>query len=735
MVALVTALTFLHPGLLWALPIALAPLAIHWVGRRHAAVVDFAAFDFLMAVTKRLQARERLRQWLLIALRTLVIVALLLAVARPSPKRAIAPRQSAQRRIALIIDTSASMAFDGPKGPLVPQAIERALEIVSHLSPGDAATVMATGPASRALLMAPTAELSAVRTQLHALRQIKPEGVADMGQAIEQAAEQLRAPAAKTPGAKDAEAQAPAQNIFIISDLAQNSFVHLTPLSSEPAPAVHLIDAAGVKEHTARGNTAVRSVSISPDTAHAGVFERTLRVRLENFGDAAVSARAISLYVDGAQVLRSVTDVAAHSVQDKILTHSFAAAGAYRLMVRLAPSDTDGLSADDVWYGQLHIAPPLRVVAIDGEPRAKAFDDELYFVQRALEAVPASEPGISVHTLAPEQMAQAFDGPNSPQVCILAHPTRLDAQALGRLVRFVEGGGGLLVTLGSRVDFEQLNIQLAQLLPHPLRDMTRAADPGTKASSLGIATFDWTHPILQALGGGAEESLRHSRTAQYFNLDAGAQTQARVLLRFDNGAPALIEQRRTGLGRVLLWTTSIDVDLTDLPLRTAFVPLMQRTARYLAGALEEGPRPNLVWGGSYAVQLPPGASAISLVSPQGRRLEAHAQSASQAAELTLGPLNEVGVWTARLVADGQNNLAPNFDALVNPSLEESDYTPIKPEVLTRRLGQSGERSLSVPAQAGFEGWGTDATAHSWTLWLLLALLGIVAAESVVAVRG
>jgi hypothetical protein len=41
-------------------------------------------------------------------------------------------------------------------------------------------------------------------------------------------------------------------------------------------------------------------------------------------------------------------------------------------------------------------------------------------------------------------------------------------------------------------------------------------------------------------------------------------------------------ERRVDQGHVLLWTSTIDADWTDLPLRAPFVPLMQRAVMYLA---------------------------------------------------------------------------------------------------------------------------------------------------------
>ena len=76
-------MSFLNPWLLLGLLGIAVPTIIHLVGKRRAMVVQFPAFDLLQAVTKRLARWERLRQWLLLLLRTLAIAALVFALARP----------------------------------------------------------------------------------------------------------------------------------------------------------------------------------------------------------------------------------------------------------------------------------------------------------------------------------------------------------------------------------------------------------------------------------------------------------------------------------------------------------------------------------------------------------------------------------------------------------------------------------------------------------------------------
>jgi hypothetical protein len=77
------ALTFLNPMLLWAVPLAAVPIAIHLLNRRRFRVVRWAAMEQLLKALERNRKRLRMEQWLVLLLRTLAALFLALLVARP----------------------------------------------------------------------------------------------------------------------------------------------------------------------------------------------------------------------------------------------------------------------------------------------------------------------------------------------------------------------------------------------------------------------------------------------------------------------------------------------------------------------------------------------------------------------------------------------------------------------------------------------------------------------------
>ena len=86
------ALSFLNPlYLLGAAAVAL-PVIIHLAHRRKTSVVPFGTLMFLRLVDKKLARRHRIREILLLLLRSLVILFLVLGVARPVWKKGGAGR-------------------------------------------------------------------------------------------------------------------------------------------------------------------------------------------------------------------------------------------------------------------------------------------------------------------------------------------------------------------------------------------------------------------------------------------------------------------------------------------------------------------------------------------------------------------------------------------------------------------------------------------------------------------
>ena len=76
--------SFLNPLFLFFLPLSAIPFLIHFLNRRRSQTVLFSSLVFLKGLEKTRLRKIQLKQWLLLLVRTLVILSAVLAFARPS---------------------------------------------------------------------------------------------------------------------------------------------------------------------------------------------------------------------------------------------------------------------------------------------------------------------------------------------------------------------------------------------------------------------------------------------------------------------------------------------------------------------------------------------------------------------------------------------------------------------------------------------------------------------------
>ncbi len=156
---------------------AAAPLLIHLWSRRKFRETPWAAMTFLLAAMRRSARRIRLQQWLLLAVRTLVLVLVALAVAEPYGAGTLAsgPVGGPAHKV-LVIDASYSMAYQDQNTSRFARAKSLAAELVEASGPADRFTVIALAQPSFQVVGAEVVAHSMVAAQIGALAQRQTPG-------------------------------------------------------------------------------------------------------------------------------------------------------------------------------------------------------------------------------------------------------------------------------------------------------------------------------------------------------------------------------------------------------------------------------------------------------------------------------------------------------------------------------------------------------------------------------
>jgi hypothetical protein len=110
-------LSFLNPLYLFGLAAAAIPILIHLFTRKRPREVPFSSLEFLTEVNRSEIRRIRVKQLLLLLLRTLAVIALALAMSRPVVKASAGARGGAATTIVALVDRSGSMGARTAAGP------------------------------------------------------------------------------------------------------------------------------------------------------------------------------------------------------------------------------------------------------------------------------------------------------------------------------------------------------------------------------------------------------------------------------------------------------------------------------------------------------------------------------------------------------------------------------------------------------------------------------------------
>jgi hypothetical protein len=129
-------ISFLHPWLLAGLAAAAIPILLHLLARREPPTIVFPAVRYLVTTTREHQRRLKLQNWLLLCLRTLLLVLLVLAAAAPSiPETGVAGHGPSA--LVLIVDNSPSSGAVLRGTPTFRQLVAAGRQVLARATPQD----------------------------------------------------------------------------------------------------------------------------------------------------------------------------------------------------------------------------------------------------------------------------------------------------------------------------------------------------------------------------------------------------------------------------------------------------------------------------------------------------------------------------------------------------------------------------------------------------------------------
>ena len=531
--------SFINPWFLFALAAGVLPILIHRLTRRKALTKKFSAVRLLIQSQQNLARPQRLKHFLLLALRILAVAALAFLIARPVLIRPGLLAMSGEGGTVILLDNSASMAYRDEGGERF-EAAKRAGRAILRNFSGQAMVIPLApegGGSPGKMETSWTGAAEAIR-RLDGIPLSFGRG--DAAAALNRAFGVLR----------DSRG---AGNILILTDLTRGDWENLDLSKTGRVPVETGIAFLRIGGSKRDSNGAVKEVILAEGDAVAGSSSR-LEATLVNHSDGPIST-TLSLFFGGVKQDQKRVELKAGE-EEKISLDAFCEkSGWVDGEMRLGG---DFLPLDDSFYFGLKVKEKVKVLIVDGDPRRALKASESYYLLNALTPGRGEESPFLPRVVT-EKEWESLD-PRLFDVLFLLNAGRPQGS---RIASFLESGKPVFLFAGNQISPGEYN--RIPLFPWRLREIPEKEIPTPQR----IGEIDFNHEALKGFASGKGESLRSALFRRYLRVEGKAGN----LLTLENGDP-LLSRAEAGKGKIYLFASSADLDWTDLPLKGGYLPLI-----------------------------------------------------------------------------------------------------------------------------------------------------------------
>ncbi|GDY07271.1 membrane protein [Planctomycetia bacterium] len=604
----------------WCVPLVAIPILLHLLTLHRLRTVDLSTFRFLFDTYVQQRRKMKFMDALIALLRTLFLLFLILACARPMIRHwnTLFGGAGGGREIFLLVDCSASMNAVTDGVSAFDRAKLAASAVVDKLGSDDLVTLVRVASRPEEIVSKVTADTDSLKEKLGALKTSPSRAnlFATFTQLFSGGAPMTLKP-----------------QIYFFTDSQASGWRELREQPAEDlvpeGSKLFVIDVG-----SSAGEIPNRAVVGEVPEAHRAIagLPLPLKTRVVNYSKDQSEDVTVSLLIDDKEIARkSLTLKPGETANAPFLfvpTEPGTLKGRFEISADRFPND-------DTFLFTLSVEPQVRVVIVNGNPTKNPkdpFENEALYLNTAFTATEpddvgqasklpgqnptdAKKPGQvgnlphdSKLTEADRRFVKSLDvvelnenqvnadAIKEASVVILANCGTLNDQQCGFLRDHVSRGGGLMILPGDKCNHDQYNKKLFAIPGTTDQFITTAqlqpADGDVEKSETfeRFASIDFAHPVLSVFENREARYLTKVSVYRRFPLKLPAERgNTWPLLEFGNGTAALVESRY-GDGRVILAAFPMSSKWTNLPLKPEFVPLVLRLVSHIrTRAGVEGP--------------------------------------------------------------------------------------------------------------------------------------------------
>ena len=538
---------FLNPAVLFGLLAASIPVIIHLFNLRKLKKIEFSTLAFLKELQKNKIRKIKLKQWILLALRVLIILFVVMAFARPALQSIrIGGTTSAAKTTAIfILDDTFSMSVIDQKGSYFNQAKEIINKVISQLQEGDeVGLIVVSKPDIDEKLTSNLAEFTKRTEQIDL-----SFATGDINSAIVKASQII------------SESKNFNKEIYVLSDFQKNKIANknlTTDLSEILNESVKLYSFD-------LSDKDVFNLSVDDLKINNQIFEKdkpvSFSITIVNNSNQDVNSAVVSLFINDERAAQKSFDVDA-GLSTNIEIEAVPKSSGFIDII--AEIETDEIEQDNRRFASLFIPEKISVGVFSENP------GDLNFIEIALHTAGGEKYSIerkNINQITSQQL-------NKFQVIILS--TNSLPSGLEQIKNYFKEGGGLILFPNSTPDIVKLNQLYSQL------------GLGINSSFVGkvnnndlMIRFDKTdfnHPVFKNIFQNDEKKNYNSPELNaYYKISS---TGNQIITLVDGSS--FLSECKVSEGKVFVFNSAPVLSWSDFPLKSIFAPLINKSVAYLS---------------------------------------------------------------------------------------------------------------------------------------------------------
>jgi uncharacterized membrane protein len=542
-------MTFLNPAVLFGLLAASIPVLIHLFNLRKLKKIEFSTLRFLKEMQKNKIRKIKLKQWLLLALRVMIILSLVTAFARPTLEGiSIGGTTSAAKTTAIfILDDTFSMSVVDQDGSYFNQAKQAINNLLTQFEEGDEAALILVSSQQDEINV--STNLSKLESELGELR--LSYSTNELNNALVKAAQ-----------------------VISVSENFNKEIYLLTDFQRGRLTAEENLQDLGemLREHVKLysfnfSGKEVYNIALNELKVNTSILEKnktiSFSVNVNNFSNQPADNTIVSLYIDGNRSAQQTVSIQPGATQTINMEAPVKETGYVDVFAEI---EEDDVIHDNKRFTSIFIPEKINILLLYNN-----LEDSKY-IKLALSSSSTSENFV----ITSKGLTQLTGLPLNNYNVIFLLGSNLPS-GVNKLTDFLNNGGGIVVFPGSVPNMAGFSNLLTSLGLPSVTQLIKADENG---QPFEFEKVEFEHPIFKNIFlDEAKTKIESAKIYSYYRIQT--QGKGKSIISLVDGS-SFMSEYSVSEGKIFLFNSSPVTNWSDFPLKSIFAPLINKSVFYLS---------------------------------------------------------------------------------------------------------------------------------------------------------